>query len=149
MARIGVYIERYTVNRSEEMEALMRFGWEAQRLGHHMEFLFRPDVYKIPQFDGLFIRALTDPLNSSYVASRTAELHGLRVIDDSLSILICCDKINMYRHLIQAGVPLPDTVFLREADVTQAKGEELARHARLARSCSRRPTRPSRSTSTG
>ena len=40
MARIGVYIERYTVNRSEEMEALMRFGWEAQRLGHHMEFLF-------------------------------------------------------------------------------------------------------------
>jgi glutathione synthase/RimK-type ligase-like ATP-grasp enzyme len=125
MARIGVYIERYTVNRSEEMEALMRFGWEAQRLGHHMEFLFRPDVYKIPEFDGLFIRALTDPLNSSFVASRTAELHGLRVIDDSLSILICCDKINMYRHLIQAGVSMPDTVFLREADVTQAKAEEL------------------------
>ena len=125
MARIGVFIERYTVSRSEEMEALMRFGWEAQQLGHRMEFLFRTDVFKIPEFDAIFIRSLTDPLNASYVAARAAQIHGLRVIDDPDSILICCDKINMYRHLMNAGVPMPETVFLREADVTPAKAGEL------------------------
>jgi len=125
MARIGVYIERYTVGRSEEMEALMRLGWEARQLGHRMEFIFRPDMFKIAEFDALFIRALTDPLNSSYVASRTAQLHGLRVIDDPDSIIICCDKINMYRHLMNAGVPMPETVFLAKQDISPEKGEEL------------------------
>ncbi len=125
MARIGVYIERYTVNRSEEMESLMRLGWEAEHLGHRMEFLFRADVFKIPDFDSVFIRSLTDPLNSAYVAARTAQLHGLRVIDDPDSIVICCDKVNMYRHLIRAGVPMPDTVFLKRPDVNQTTGEEL------------------------
>lgn len=127
MADIAVFIERYTVARSEEMGALMRFGQVAQRLGHRLDVLFRPDIYKIPEYDALFIRALTDPLNSSYVASRIAELHGLRVIDDPASIITCCDKVNMYRHLQRAGVPTPETVFLREQDLTVERGAELLR----------------------
>ncbi|UCD64934.1 MAG: RimK family alpha-L-glutamate ligase [Candidatus Zixiibacteriota bacterium] len=127
MGRIGVYIERYTITRSEEMEALMRFSQVARRLGHDVDYLFRPDMYKIPNYDAILIRALTDPLNSAYVASRTAEMHAVRVIDDSHSIYVCCDKINMYRHLMKAGVSIPDTCFLDEADLTEARGEELLR----------------------
>jgi glutathione synthase/RimK-type ligase-like ATP-grasp enzyme len=91
MANIGVFIERYTVNRSAEMGALMRLGQVAQRLEHRVDLLFRADLYKIPQYHALFSRALTDPLNSTYTAARMAQLHGLRVIDDPASILVCCD----------------------------------------------------------
>ena len=125
MANIGVFVERYTITRSEEMGALMRLSHVAHRLGHRVDVLFRPDMYKIPQYDAIFIRALTDPLNSSYVASRLAQLHGLRVIDDPDSIIICCDKANMYHHLIQAEAPMPETVFLEEGDIVLEKGAAL------------------------
>ncbi|MCX6826170.1 MAG: RimK family alpha-L-glutamate ligase [candidate division Zixibacteria bacterium] len=125
MANIGVFIERYTLTRSEEVGALMKLGQVAHMQGHRLDFLFRPDMYKIPHYDAIFIRALTDPLNSTYVASRLAQLNGLRVIDDPDSIIICCDKVNMYRHLQQAGVPMPETVFLKEADLTVENGAKL------------------------
>jgi glutathione synthase/RimK-type ligase-like ATP-grasp enzyme len=107
------------------MGALMRLGQMAQRLGHRLDVLFRPDLYKIPQYHALLIRTLTDPMNSTYVASRLAQLHGLRVIDDPESIMICCDKVHMYRCLLSRGVSVPETVFLSEADLTLQKGADL------------------------
>ncbi len=125
MANIGVFIERYTISRSEEMGALMRLGQVAYLRGHRLDFLFRSDIYKIPKYDSIFIRSLTDPLNSSYVVSRWAQLHGLRVIDDPDSILICCDKVNMYHHLQRDGVPMPETAFLTKSDLTKETGTKL------------------------
>jgi glutathione synthase/RimK-type ligase-like ATP-grasp enzyme len=125
MAHIGVFIERYTVTRSEEMGALMRLGQVAQRLGHRVDVLFRADMYKIPQYNALLIRAVTDPMNSTYVASRLAQLHGLRVIDDPDSIMICCDKVNMYRYLMRHHVPMPETAFLQDTDLTPQMGAQL------------------------
>ncbi len=125
MGRLGVYVERYTISNSDEMNALMRFSQAARKLGHSADYLFRPDMYKIPQYDAIFIRALTDPLNSAYVASRMAQMHGLPVIDDPESIYICCDKVNMYRHLMRADVPMPETVILDETDVTPATAARL------------------------
>lgn len=109
MGQLGIYVERYTISSSDEMNALLRLSQVARKTGHRVDFIFRPDMYKIPQYDAIFIRALTDPLNSAYVAARTAEMHGLRVIDDSQSIMVCCDKVNMYRHLIRHNVPIPAT----------------------------------------
>lgn len=125
MADIGVFVERYTINSSEQMGALMRLGQVAHRLGHRLDFIFRPDMYKIPDYDAVFIRALTDPLNSAYIAARIAEMNGIRVIDDPDSIFICCDKVNMYSHLKRAGVPMPQTAILKETDLTVERAEQL------------------------
>lgn len=125
MANIAVFVERYTISRSAEMGALVRFGQAAQRLGHRLDILFRGELYKIPQYDALFIRALTDPLNAAYIASRTAALHGLRVVDDPTSILICCDKVHMYQRLSGAGVPIPQTEFLEASALTPDDGRGL------------------------
>lgn len=125
MARLAVYLERYTIARSEEMGAILRFGQVAQRLGHRLDILFRPDMYKIPDYEALFIRALTDPLNSAYVAARLAEMHGIRVIDDPSSIRICCDKVSMYGHLMRAGSPIPDTEILSAGDLTRDRAAAL------------------------
>lgn len=125
MARLAVYLERYTIARSEEMGAILRFGQVAQRLGHRLDILFRPDMYKIPDYEALFIRALTDPLNSAYVAARLAEMNGIRVIDDPTSIRICCDKVNMYGHLLRARVPVPGTEILAPEDLTRDRAAAL------------------------
>ncbi|PJA26895.1 MAG: RimK family alpha-L-glutamate ligase [candidate division Zixibacteria bacterium CG_4_9_14_3_um_filter_46_8] len=125
MGRIGIFIERYTITRSEEMGALMRYSQVARRLGHQVDYIFRPDMYKIPQYDAIYIRAHTDPLNSSYIAARTAQLNGVRVIDDPDSIYICCDKVNMYQHLKNAGVSMPETLFLEQRDLNLERGAEL------------------------
>jgi len=125
MGRLGIYVERYTISNSDEMNSLMRFSQAVRKLGHSADYIFRPDMYKIPQYDAIFIRALTDPLNSAYIAARMAQMHGLRVIDDPESIYICCDKVNMYRHLMSADVPMPETVILDEADVTAATASRL------------------------
>lgn len=125
MGCIGVYTERYTISSSGEMNALMRLSQVARKLGHRIDFLFRPDMYKIPEYDALFIRALTDPLNSSYVAARTAEMHGIRVIDDPDSIRICCDKVNMYRHLMMSKVSIPGTRIIDGRDVNHRMASQL------------------------
>ncbi len=125
MARIAIFTERYTIRRAVELTALTNFRIAAAKLGHDCDFLFRSELMSIPRYDGLLIRALTDPLNTSYVAARMGEVHGLRVIDAPDSILVCCDKVNMYQHLMRAGVPMPETCFLTEDEVTVEQAREL------------------------
>ncbi len=125
MARLAIFTERYTIRRAVELTALTNFRIAASKLGHDCDFIFRSEILNIPRYDGLLIRALTDPLNTSYVAARLAEVHGLRVIDEPDSILVCCDKVNMYQHLQRAKVPMPDTCYLTEDEVTPEQAREL------------------------
>ena len=125
MARLAIFVERYTIARGGELEALMRYKEVAERRGHEIHYLFRPELRKIPHYDALYIRALTDPLNASYVAARIAEMHGLPVIDDPSSIRICCDKVNMYRQLQRASVLIPETRYLSRSDLTPDGAQKL------------------------
>lgn len=125
MSKLAVFVERYTIARSEELEALLRYKSAAEARGHTLDYLFRPELRKIPRYDAVFIRALTDPMNSAYVAARIAEMHGKPVIDDSRSITVCCDKIFMYRCLMACRVPMPRTVFLKADEITAARATEL------------------------
>ena len=125
MARLAIFTERYTIRRSVELTALTNFRIAAGKLGHDCDFLFRSEIMSIPRYDGLLIRALTDPLNTSYVAARLAQVSGLKVIDEPDSIVVCCDKVNMYQHLMRAGVPMPDTCFLTDDQVTTEQAHEL------------------------
>ena len=125
MGQLGIYVERYTISNADEMNALMRLSQVARKLGHRADFVFRPDMYKIPQYNAIYIRALTDPLNSAYVAARTADMHGIRVIDDPESIRICCDKVNMYRHLLRGDVPIPETRVFDRSEVGRQAAEQL------------------------
>jgi glutathione synthase/RimK-type ligase-like ATP-grasp enzyme len=125
MARLAIFTERYTIRRSVELTALSNFRLAAFELGHQLDFIFRNEIKLLDQYDGIFIRALTDPLNASYVVSRLAQMKGKRVIDDPRSIRICCDKVNMYGHLMRHNVPMPDTVFLKATEVTEENAWEL------------------------
>lgn len=125
MAKIAVFTERYTIRSSVELAALTNYRLAAFELGHQLDFLFRSELKYIGNYDAILIRALTDPLNTSYVVARMAEMKGLRVIDQSESIRICCDKVNMYKRLLLHNVPMPQTTFLDAKEVTKENAIEL------------------------
>ncbi len=125
MEKIGIYVERNTISNGPQMKALMKFSHIAKKMGHATDFLFRTDIYRIPEYKAIFIRALTDPLNSTYIVARFAEMHGVRAIDDSASIRICCDKVNMYQRLIKSDVAIPKTIFLNEMEIDIEKAENV------------------------
>lgn len=125
MAKLAIFTERYTIRSAVELTALSNFRMAAFELGHQLDFLFRNELKYLRNYDAVLIRALTDPLNASYVVARLAELYGMRVLDHPESIRICCDKVNMYARLMAARVPMPETTFLNDNEVNEENAREL------------------------
>ncbi len=125
MSRLGIFVDRKTLSSSEQLTALIRCRDAAEEMGHSVEFIFPVDIRKIPHMDALFIRARTDPMNVTYVASRVAACAGIPVIDDPSSIQICSDKVNMYMRLEKAGVSIPRTLFLSKRDLHPGRVREI------------------------
>lgn len=125
VAKLAIFTERSTIRSSVELTALSNFRLAAFELGHELDFLFRNELDYLTRYDGVFIRALTDPRNAAYVVARRAEMAGMRVLDHSASIRICCDKVNMYARLMRHGVPVPETRFVDEGDVHETLAETL------------------------
>lgn len=125
MAKIAIFTERYTIRSSVELAALTNYRMAAFELGHQLDFLFRHELKYLSNYEAVFIRALTDPLNTSYVVARLAQMNGQRVIDDPESIRICCDKVNMYKRLQNHHVPVFSTLFLNQNEVSKENAREI------------------------
>ncbi len=123
--KIAIFTERSSLRRSGELNALFRFREAAIELGHDLDFIFKDDIKYIKNYDSIFIRALTDPLNNSYIVARLAELNGIKVLDSSKDIRICSDKVNMYSHLKKAKVPFPETIFLEKDELTSENARDI------------------------
>jgi len=125
MADLGVFVDRQVMGSSEQLTALIRLREEAEAMGHSVYFIFPVEVRKVARVDGLFIRSRTDPLHISYVAAKLAAFHGIPVIDDPVSIQICSDKVNMYLHLMNRNVRIPETRFLGKSEITKEGAGEV------------------------
>ncbi len=117
MSKLGIFVNRQTLSSSEQLTALIKCRDAGESMGHTVEFIFPVDIKKIPKLDALFIRANTDPMNTTYVAAKMAQMYGIPVIDDPGSIQVCADKINMYMHLMKRNVSIPRTKFLKRKDL--------------------------------
>lgn len=115
MRTLGIFIDRQALSYSRKLTLLIKCRDTAEGMGYRSYFIFPVEIKKVPKTDALFIRSRTDPLNISFIASKMAEMHDIPVIDDSRSIQICSDKVNMYLHLKKAGVPIPRTEFLKRS----------------------------------
>ena len=119
MSKLGIFVNRQTLSSSEQLAALVKCRDVAESMGHMVEFIFPVDIKKIPKLDALFIRANTDPMNTTYVAAKIASMYGIPVIDDPKSIQICADKVNMYLHLMKNSISMPRTKFLSKKEVEE------------------------------
>lgn len=125
MSRLGIFVNRQTLSSSEQLTALVKCRDAGESMGHTVEFIFPVDIKKIPKLDALFIRANTDPMNTTYVAAKMAQMYGVPVIDDPSSIQICADKINMYMHLMKKNVSIPRTKFLKKKELDAGSACQL------------------------
>jgi len=93
-------------------QALRRFTRAARRAGFNVELIGRDDFGRIAEFDALFIRETTSVNHHSYRFARRAELEGLVVIDDPISIIRCTNKVYLAELLRRLGLPTPRTLIV-------------------------------------
>jgi hypothetical protein len=105
--KIGCFVEKYNFHTKEEAGAVEAFKRTAEAKGHLFDYLFKPDLNRIGEYDAIFIRATTDPMNTAYVVSRTAEALGKVVIDDPHSIRVCSSKVVLDDLFKQNSIPSP------------------------------------------
>lgn len=102
------------VNPAEEQppsdkDAIKLFIKAAAKVGIHAETITAEQGEQISQYDALFIRETTAIDHHTYRLARKAEREGLVVIDDSTSILRCCNKVFLHDAFSYNGVPAPKT----------------------------------------
>ncbi|MBP70580.1 MAG: carboxylate--amine ligase, partial [Haliea sp.] len=88
-----------------DAEAIKRFIKAAAKLGMHAETITAQQAGQIAQYDALFIRETTAIDHHTYRLARKAEREGLVVIDDSASILRCCNKVFLHDAFSYHRVP--------------------------------------------
>ncbi len=96
------------------MGALRRFIEAGKKLGVEVELITRKDYNRLAEYDALFIRETTAIDHYTYRFSKKAEAEGMVVIDDTNSIVKCCNKVYLAEILALNKVPTPRTVVLNK-----------------------------------
>ncbi len=79
-----------------------------------VELIEKKDYPRIAEYDALFIRETTSLNHHTYRFAKKAESEGLVVIDDSMSILRCTNKIYMHNLLHSNKIHAPKTFVLSD-----------------------------------
>ncbi len=94
--------------------AIKRLCDVAEKMGVETEILDPSDLTSLAEFDALFIRATTSIDNFTYRFARRAEQEGMPVIDDTVSMIRCTNKVYLKEILEKAGIPIPRTEIINE-----------------------------------
>ncbi len=92
--------------------AIRQFVRAGEKLDIEVELITRDDINRLPEYDGLFIRATTQVTNHTYRFARRAEAEGLVVIDDPRSILRCTNKVYLAELLTHHKIRTPRTMIV-------------------------------------
>ena len=91
--------------------AIQRFIRAGAKLGIEVETITPKDMGRLTEFDALFIRETTEINHHTYRFARRAQLEGLIVIDDPISILRCCNKVYLTDAFKRNNIPtLPSRI---------------------------------------
>ncbi|HSF95444.1 MAG TPA: RimK family protein [Thermohalobaculum sp.] len=92
---------------------LKHWARQAEKVGVEVEPIRRRDLPRLAEFDALFIRETTSIRNHTYRFAQRARAEGMPVIDDTVSMIRCTNKVYLWERLTQAGLPTPETLVLR------------------------------------
>jgi glutathione synthase/RimK-type ligase-like ATP-grasp enzyme len=94
--------------------ALTRFIKAGEKLGIRVHQITSAETPLLNQFDALFIRETTAIDHYTYGLVRKAENLGLVVIDDSTSILRCCNKVFLQDAFSYKKIPCLQSAIINE-----------------------------------
>nr|MCU0790936.1 RimK family protein [Nitratireductor sp.] len=89
--------------------SIRHFVRAAERQNIRAEIISKKDLSRLSSFDALFIRETTNIDNHTFTFARHAEARGMPVIDDSVSILRCSNKVYLHEALARAKIATPRT----------------------------------------
>lgn len=104
--------------------ALDRLVKAASTRRMEVEFIHKKDMVRIPEFDAIFLRETTQIDHHTYQFARKAQLEGVPVIDDPVSILRCTNKVYLHELLRASRIKTPKTISI---DRRAFDGEMLER----------------------
>jgi len=100
-------------------EAIGRLVEAAPSVGLAAEVIGPDDLEKLPEYDGLLIRAGTDVAGYTYEFARRAEALGMPVVDDPDSILKCTNKVFLRELMSRHRIPEPKTLVVHRENLDQ------------------------------
>lgn len=104
-------------------QAIRQFMRAAERQNLHAEVIGRKDLNRLSSFDALFIRETTNIDNHTFTFARKAEELGLPVMDDSVSILRCSNKVYLREAMARAKIATPKTFLVTKTTLRDVLGQ--------------------------
>ncbi len=92
--------------------ALQKFAKVAKDMNVAVELITKNEYSTLLEYDALFIRETTAINHHTYRFADKAEREGIPVIDDTDSIIRCCNKVFLFELLKANRVPVPETRIL-------------------------------------
>jgi len=96
--------------------AIRYFVKAAEKLGFRANVISRLSLEELGHYDALFIRETTAIDHHTYRLARAAEREGVIVMDDTQSILRCCNKVFLQDAFTYQKVPAPKATFVSNSD---------------------------------
>ena len=121
---MAILVDPNEANPPSDKEAISRFIKAASKVGINAETITTSKQSQIIQYDALFIRETTAIDHPTYRLARKAEQEDLVVIDDSTSILRCCNKVYLHDAFSYNNVPSLKTAVLAGYGDAQMKEAE-------------------------
>jgi len=81
----------------------------------HVHRIGLDDLRKLPEYDALFVRALTGVSEPAFQFALRAEALDMPVVDDPQSIIRCGNKVFLEELLRREGIPTPRTLIVTRA----------------------------------
>jgi glutathione synthase/RimK-type ligase-like ATP-grasp enzyme len=105
-------------------QALKAFIDMGRKMATDVTLIEKKDFSRLAEFDALFIRETTAINHHTYLFAKKAESEGMVVIDDSMSILRCTNKVYLADLLRLHNIPTPRTHTLQRADLADISAIE-------------------------
>lgn len=96
-------------------KAIKNFVKAAEKVGFRADVVTRLSHEELGHYDALFIRETTAIDHHTYRLARAAEREGIVVMDDTQSILRCCNKVFLQDAFAYQKVPAPKATFVSSA----------------------------------
>jgi glutathione synthase/RimK-type ligase-like ATP-grasp enzyme len=115
---MAILINPNEVTPPSNERAIKLFVQAAEKVGFQADVVTRLHTRDVGHYDALFIRETTAIDHHTYRLARAAEREGLVVMDDTQSILRCCNKVFLQDAFTYQHVPAPKSEFVASADAS-------------------------------
>lgn len=109
---VAILYNPHEKNPPSSLKTLDKFIKVGKKMGIWIELITKDDLSSLLEFDALLIRETTAINNHTYRFAQKAESEGIPTIDDTKSIIRCCNKIYLNELMEINGIDHPKSIVL-------------------------------------